>query len=81
MDLIDPKTGEGPTAIRARFFRYRFASYEDWKTKGKWWKRSKIGKPSYYVRDLDKSTTAIRQSPPNRSWSLFTSTIGAVLAT
>ena len=70
-----------PSAIRASWWRYTFASWPELRQGGQWWRRERIpgaDQPRIWQRDLDAYTVdrfVPRSSPWWRQWAL----LGAVV--
>ena len=50
----------GPKLIRARLYRYRFATAKERRETGRWWMRSLVGEylPTVSLRELDRTISA-----------------------
>ena len=70
-DLFDEK-GNPPSAIKAKYFKYEFSSWEHYRETGNWWVASEISNSKdQWFTSRDKWENVVHHSHPNRYSLLF----------
>ena len=77
-----PSPGQGPTAIKAEYFRYTYANWTRLRTHGEWWSRTPIpgDEPRLFLKALDGDPGHAVSTCAHRHWVLWFAVVGVALS-
>merc|ERR1711871_365308 len=70
-----------PTAVRARYFLYKYSSWKQLKDSGIWWTREPIARPQVLLKESQEESWIVsgRQLPWQRHWIALVAALGCAI--